>query len=77
MKLTINDILVLRALAEYYVLSAAQIHRICFPTHRDRRATRARLARLLGKHYLAKSPISVAFFLRKRRSRLLSHGKGL
>lgn len=61
MKLTDIDIRVLRTVASYYVLSASQIHRICFPTNKDRRATRRRLQRLVENKYLARSAVSVAF----------------
>ena len=61
MQLTENDLAVLRALATYYVATAALLHRICFPTNRDRRATRRRLQRLVSDRYIARSAVNVAF----------------
>ncbi len=61
MMVTQNDIAVLRALAEFYVLTRAQIHRICFPRHRDGRATRKRLSRLVHHGYVGKLATPVAF----------------
>ncbi len=61
MKLTDYDMQVLRAIARYYVLSASQIHRICFPANSDRRTTRRRLARLVENRYLARTTVNVAF----------------
>lgn len=61
MQLTDNDIAVLRALWQYYVLSASLIHRIVFPENRDRRATRRRLQRLVSEHYIARSTVNVCF----------------
>ena len=61
MKLTDNDILVLFALYQYFVLSANQIHRFCFAKNRDRRATRRRLQRLVLDRFIGRSPVSVAF----------------
>ena len=61
MKLTDYDMTVLRRVAEYYLLSASQIHRICFPNNKDRRTTRRRLARLVQHGYLARSAVNVAF----------------
>ncbi|MCA9077362.1 MAG: replication-relaxation family protein [Planctomycetaceae bacterium] len=61
MKLTENDIAVLRALADYYVLSASLVHRMVFPQRNDRRNTRRRLQRLVSTHYIARSAVEVAF----------------
>jgi len=61
MKLTENDVRVLAAVARYYVLSAAQIRRQCFPHIRDGRAVRRRLSRLVAHHYIARSAANVAF----------------
>lgn len=61
MKLTDYDMAVLKAVAAYYLLSASQIHRICFPDNKDRRTTRRRLARLIEHGYLARSAVNVAF----------------
>ena len=55
---------VLRALAEYYVLSSTMIHRICFPTHRDARSIRRRLARLVAEGYIRRSVTNVALSIR-------------
>jgi hypothetical protein len=54
MMVTDKDIAVLVALAEYYVLSCAQLHTLCFAGHRDRRATRKRLSRLVHHGYIAR-----------------------
>lgn len=61
MQLTDNDIAVLRALWQYYVLSTAMIHRINFPENKDRRSTRRRLQRLVSDHYIARSTVNVCF----------------
>ncbi len=61
MKLTENDIAVLRALADYYVLSASLLHRMVFPQRKDRRNTRRRLQRLVTARYIARSAVEVAF----------------
>ncbi len=61
MKLTENDIAALRALADYYVLSASLLHRMVFPQRKDRRNTRRRLQRLVTSHYIARSAVEVAF----------------
>ncbi len=45
--ITPRDVDVLRALARYYVLSRAQIQRLCFPTDVDGRITRRRIAALV------------------------------
>ncbi len=61
MKLTENDLRVLTALAQYYVLSAAQIRRICFPLIRDARAVRRRLSRLVANRFIARTSVNIAF----------------
>lgn len=61
MRLTENDIALLHALADYYVLSAAMIHRIVFPQNKDRRATRRRLQRLVENRYISRSSLNVCF----------------
>jgi hypothetical protein len=61
MKLTDNDVAVLAALHQYYVLSASQIHRCCFAQNRDRRATRRRLQRLVCERFISRSTLNVAF----------------
>lgn len=61
MKLTVSDVVVLSALHQYYVLSAGQIHRFCFPQNRDRRATRRRLQRLAFEHFLTRTSLNVVF----------------
>lgn len=61
MKLTPNDMLVLKALAQYHVLSAAMIQRLCFPQRKDRRHTRRRLSELARASYVRKSAVNVAF----------------
>lgn len=61
MIVTENDIVVLKALAEFYVLTRSLLHRICFPQHRDGRATRKRLSRLVYHGYVGKLSTPVAF----------------
>jgi hypothetical protein len=61
MKLTANDVSILVAIARYYVLSAAMIHRICFPGRKDARHTRRRLTELARLGLTRKSPVNVAF----------------
>ncbi|HQX52547.1 MAG TPA: replication-relaxation family protein [Planctomycetaceae bacterium] len=61
MKLTANDVSILVAVARYYVLSAAMIHRICFPGRKDGRHTRRRLLELTQLGLLRKSAVNVAF----------------
>lgn len=61
MKLTDYDMTVLRTVGRYYLLSASQIHRMCFPGNSDRRTTRRRLSRLVENGYLARSTTNVAF----------------
>lgn len=54
MVLTEKDIAVLLRVANYYVLTCAQLHALCFSEHRDRRATRKRLSRLVHHGYLSR-----------------------
>ncbi len=61
MKITPNDIRVLEAIARYYALNAAAIHRICFPNRKDQRHTRRRLTELSRSGLVRKSPINVSF----------------
>lgn len=46
MTITPNDVLLLRSLAHYYVLTREQIQQICFPSHQSGRSTRRHLLKL-------------------------------
>lgn len=61
MKITDNDIRILETVARYYALSAAMLHRFCFPSRKDNRHTRRRLSELARAGYVRKSAINVAF----------------
>ncbi len=61
MVVTEKDIAVIKAVCSFYVVTRSQVHRCCFPTHRDGRATRKRLGRLVHAGYIAKMPTPVAF----------------
>ena len=57
--ITERDIAVLLALVRYYVLSRAQIQRLCFPTDTAGRVTRRRLQALLEAGYLSRTLMRV------------------
>ncbi len=57
--ITENDIGVLLALFEYYVLTRVQIQGLLFPGHQTGRATRKRLAKLFHHGYIGKSKASI------------------
>ena len=61
MKLPPNDVRILDAIARYYALSAAMIHRICFPNRKDQRHTRRRLTEMTRQKLVRRSPVNVAF----------------
>lgn len=56
-----NDICVLQALADFYVVSVPLLKRLCFPHHKHTRGTRNRVARLYQHGYLQKTQVQVAF----------------
>ncbi|MCA9097739.1 MAG: replication-relaxation family protein, partial [Planctomycetaceae bacterium] len=61
MPLTEFDILLLKALARYYVLTRDQLQRLCFPGHASGRTTRKRLLKLQQGGYVQKHRMPVAF----------------
>lgn len=61
MPVTEFDILLLRALSRYYVLTRDQLQRICFPGHTSGRTTRKRLLKLQQGGYVQKHRMPVAF----------------
>jgi hypothetical protein len=61
MVVTEKDIAVVKTVADSYVVTGSQVHRNCFPTHSDGRATRKRLSRLVAAGYIAKTATPIAF----------------
>ncbi len=56
-----QDVRVLRALADYYVLSVPLLKTLCFPEHKHTRGTRNRLARLYRHGYVQKTQVQISF----------------
>ncbi len=58
---TERDLLILRAVARYYVLNREQIQRLIFPDDTNGRITRRRLQSLVDAHLLSRQPMLVAY----------------
>ncbi len=61
MPITAFDIQLLKALAQYYVLTREQLQRHCFPGHSTGRTTRKRLLKLQNAGYIHKHRMPVAY----------------
>ncbi len=58
---TERDLLILRAVARYYVLNREQIQRLVFPDDTNGRITRRRLQSLVDAHLLNRQPMLVCY----------------
>jgi len=56
-----HDVLLLRTLARFYVLTRDQLQRLCFPDHSSGRSTRKRLLKLQSAGFIQKHRVPVAF----------------
>lgn len=58
---TDRDLLILRAVARYYVLNRDQVQRLIFPDDKNGRVTRRRLQMLVDAHLLSRQPMLVTY----------------